>query len=102
MSTWVFLRGLMRETRHWGNFPAVFSNDIAGADVVLLDLPGNGRLYQKPSPLRVEDMVEHCRRDLQARGIVAAYQVLPPSLGATVAVARSPRSTEEPNACVLN
>ena len=101
MSTWVFLRGLMRETRHWGNFPAVFSHDIVGADVVLLDLPGNGRLHQMPSPLLVEDMVEHCRRDLQARGIAPPYQVLALSLGAMVAVAWGARYPEELNACVL-
>jgi pimeloyl-ACP methyl ester carboxylesterase len=101
MSTWVFLRGLMRETRHWGNFPAVFSHEIAGADVVLLDLPGNGRLHQMPSPLRVEEMVEHCRCDLQARGIAPPYQVLALSLGAMVAVAWGARYPEELDGCVL-
>lgn len=101
MSTWIFLRGLMRETRHWGNFPAVFSNEIAGADVVLLDLPGNGRLHRMPSPLRVEDMVEHCRRDLQTRGIGPPYRVLALSLGAMVAAAWGARYPEELNGCVL-
>lgn len=101
MSTWIFLRGLMRETRHWGNFPGVFSHEIAGADVVLLDLPGNGSLHQMRSPLRVEDMVEHCRRDLQARGIAPPYQVLALSLGAMVAVAWGARYPEELNGCVL-
>lgn len=101
MSTWVFLRGLMRETRHWGNFPAVFSNEIAGADVALLDLPGNGRLHRMPSPLRVDDMVEHCRRDLQTRGIAPPYQVLALSLGAMVAVAWGARYPEELDGCVL-
>ena len=101
MSTWIFLRGLMRETRHWGSFPAVFSNDIAGADVVLLDLPGNGRLHRMPSPLRVEDMVEHCRRELRARGIAPPYHVLALSLGAMVAVAWCARYPAELNGCVL-
>lgn len=101
MSSWIFLRGLMRETRHWGNFPAVFSHEIAGAEVVLLDLPGNGRLHRIPSPLRMEHMVEHCRRDLQARGIAPPYHVLALSLGAMVAVAWGARYPEELNGCVL-
>ncbi|HXA48071.1 MAG TPA: alpha/beta hydrolase, partial [Burkholderiaceae bacterium] len=61
MTTWVFLRGLIREKRHWGAFPDVFQQEFADANIVTLDLPGNGSLYREPSPMRVEEMAQFCR-----------------------------------------
>jgi len=29
MTTWVLLRGLMREARHWGEFPMLFQNAMS-------------------------------------------------------------------------
>jgi len=101
MSTWVFLRGLMREARHWGSFPEVFREFVPEAQVVTLDLPGNGRLHDQASPLRVEDMAEYCRIALSAQGLAPPYQVLAISLGAMVAVAWSARYPEEVRAGVL-
>ena len=106
MSTWVLLRGLMRETRHWGEFPAIFKNTLAadvatGIDVIALDLPGNGRLHQEESPTRVEQMVAHCRRQLRVRGIAPPYHLLAISLGAMVAVAWCACYPDEVNGAVL-
>lgn len=101
MSTWVFLRGLMREARHWGSFPAVFHDFVPDARVLTLDLPGNGSLHDRASPLRVEDMAEYCRSSLSAQGLAPPYQVLALSLGAMVAVAWSARYPEEVTAGVL-
>ena len=39
MSTWVLLRGLAREARHWGEFPACLASRLAGARLVAVDLP---------------------------------------------------------------
>jgi pimeloyl-ACP methyl ester carboxylesterase len=55
--------------------------------VIALDLPGNGLLNQQASPMRVQDMVEHCRAQLKARSIPPPYRLLAMSLGAMVAVA---------------
>lgn len=101
MSTWILLRGLTRETRHWGAFPATFRSEIPGATVIPLDLPGNGRLHLMPSPLRVEAMAEYCRSALRARGIGPPYNVLALSLGAMVAVAWAERHPDELDGCVL-
>jgi surfactin synthase thioesterase subunit len=88
MNTWICLRGLTRESRHWGNFVEQFQQTLQAGQVVALDLPGNGRLNQQRSPLRVQDMVEHCRAELALRHIAPPpYQVLAMSLGAMVAVA---------------
>lgn len=87
MNTWIFLRGLTRESRHWGVFIEQFQNALPGCEVIALDLPGNGRLHQQCSPLRVQDMVAHCRAQLALRAIEPPYHVLAMSLGAMVAVA---------------
>ena len=41
MSNWVFLRGLTRESAHWGDFPQRFAAALPGARVHLIDLAGN-------------------------------------------------------------
>ncbi|MBC8056975.1 MAG: alpha/beta fold hydrolase, partial [Rhizobiales bacterium] len=83
--TWVLLRGLTREQRHWGAFPAAFGERVGAARVIALDLPGNGELHGEASPTRVEAMAAHARADLQRRGIAPPYHLLAMSLGAMVA-----------------
>ena len=51
--TWVLLRGLMREQRHWGAFVELLAKAFPQHQVVTLDLPGNGLLHQRASPWRV-------------------------------------------------
>jgi pimeloyl-ACP methyl ester carboxylesterase len=101
MSTWIFLRGLTRESRHWGDFPAIFGGEIADADIVVLDLPGNGRLNRMQSPNSVLAMAEHCRSEMAARGIRPPYHLLAMSLAAMVAVAWAESHPEEIRGCVL-
>lgn len=101
MSTWVFLRGLTRERRHWGDFVEQFQLEVTGSRVVALDLPGNGQLYQEASPLCVHEMVTHCRQQLIHLGIKPPYSLLAMSLGAMVAVAWASRHPQEIAANVL-
>jgi pimeloyl-ACP methyl ester carboxylesterase len=101
MSTWVLLRGLMRETRHWGDFPTTLRAQLSGAEVVTLDLPGNGALHQSNSPLSIEKMLECDRSQLSARGFAPPYYALGLSLGAMVAVAWSALHPQELCGCVL-
>ena len=101
MSTWIFLRGLTRESRHWGRFPEMFSDEIPGAQVHTPDLPGNGALHAQESPRLVEEMVESYRAQLADQGIPPPYHLLAMSLGAMVAVAWATRHPEEIAACVL-
>jgi pimeloyl-ACP methyl ester carboxylesterase len=86
MSTWVLLRGLMRETRHWGEFPMLFQNVTGAENVVTLDFPGNGRLHAQTSPANVSEMASHCRSQLKQLGYAPPYRVLALSLGAMAAV----------------
>ncbi|PJJ17493.1 pimeloyl-ACP methyl ester carboxylesterase [Janthinobacterium sp. 67] len=99
--TWVLLRGLMREQRHWGSFPATLARALPGASIVTPDLPGNGMRHAQDSATRVADMVEACRQELQTRGIPAPYHLLALSLGGMVAVEWASRYPQEIARCVL-
>lgn len=105
MTTWVFLRGLTREARHWGDFPArfraEFGADLTESDILTPDLPGNGRRFAESSPTRVDAMMEACRRELREQGRAPPYHLLALSLGGMVAVAWAARYPEECRAAVL-
>lgn len=87
MSTWVLLRGLVRESRHWGDFPELLRRELPDAQVVTLDLPGNGSLSHLRSPARIGQMAEYCRRALIEQGCKPPYDVLALSMGGMVAMA---------------
>ena len=98
---WIFLRGLSRETAHWGSFPDDFRQALPTASVMSLDLPGNGQLHQVPSLLSVGSMVEFCRHELAGRGVEPPYFLLAMSLGAMVATEWAYRFPQELTGCVL-
>ena len=84
--TWILLRGLTRERRHWGSFVEVFRAVANGAHVIALDLPGNGDLHAMQSPTSVAAMADYCRAELVRRGLAPPYNVVAMSLGAMVSV----------------
>ena len=98
---WIFLRGLTRESRHWGDFVGQFQAAFPNEAVVLLDLAGNGMQNHRSSSSRVEDMVADCRAQLAQRHIAPPYQVLAMSLGAMVSVAWAQAHPHELAAQVL-
>ena len=99
--TWILLRGLTRESGHWGTFLASLQKARPQAQVLALDLPGNGALHLQSSPWNVADMVEHVRAQLARQQIAPPYHVLAMSLGAMVAVAWSHAHPQELAAQVL-
>ena len=101
MTTWVLLRGLMREARHWGEFPLQFQNGVDARNVVTLDFPGNGSLHVQDSPNTVAGMANHCRAQLTQLGYEPPYRVLALSLGAMVAVEWSRQHPAEIESMVL-
>lgn len=101
MTTWVLLRGLMREARHWGEFPLQFQNGVDARNVVTLDFPGNGSLHAQDSPNTVAGMANHCRAQLTQLGYKPPYRVLALSLGAMVAVEWSQQHPAEIENMVL-
>jgi pimeloyl-ACP methyl ester carboxylesterase len=101
MTTWVLLRGLMREARHWGEFPMLFQNAIGAQQVVALDFPGNGSLHAQASATSVTAVANHCRAQLGQLGYTPPYCVLALSMGAMVAVAWNERYPAEIERMVL-
>jgi len=100
-TTWVLLRGLTREARHWGQFVPLLAARQPGARIVTLDLPGYGRQHAQPSPAQVSALAEACRRALPAQGVTGPVHLLALSLGAMVAVAWAERHPGEVAGAVL-
>jgi pimeloyl-ACP methyl ester carboxylesterase len=101
MATWVLLRGLMRESRHWGDFPQLLQNSLAGQVIVTLDFPGNGSLHEEASLSSVALMADYCHAQMAKSGYAPPYRVLALSLGAMAALAWSRRHPTEVEKLVL-
>ncbi|HYE40962.1 MAG TPA: alpha/beta hydrolase [Ramlibacter sp.] len=102
MTTWVLLRGLARESRHWGGFPALLQRGLpAGDEVIALDLPGNGSRWRECSPATVGAMAQAARTELQRCGARAPVMLVALSLGGMVAVEWATRHPAEVRGCVL-
>ncbi|MDO9454135.1 MAG: alpha/beta hydrolase [Stagnimonas sp.] len=99
--TWVLLRGLMRDSRHWGDFPQTLRAALPGSEVRLLDLPGNGLRHREQSPASVPAMAEWVRAELRRQGVAPPYRVFAMSLGAMVTVAWADTHPQELETAVL-
>lgn len=99
--TWILLRGLTREARHWGAFTALFAAEVADGRLLALDLPGNGALNAIASPTRIDLMTDFCRDQLVLRGIAPPYRLLAISMGGMVATDWTARFPQEIDAAVL-
>jgi pimeloyl-ACP methyl ester carboxylesterase len=101
--TWVLLRGLVREQRHWETFPQQLAACMPQARIVCIDLPGNGRRCQERSPAEVGAMVESARASLAGMGVHAPCALLAVSLGGMVAFEWMSRYPQEiTRAVVIN
>jgi len=87
VSRWILLRGLTRESRHWGDFPAQLASTLPDARIQTVDLPGNGRRHDQTSPTCMAAMADHCRNAVRQLGLPPPYHLLALSLGAMVALA---------------
>lgn len=58
MTTFVLLRGLAREAGHWGDVARRLRRRLGdGADVIALDLPGNGLRHREDSAATVDGLL---------------------------------------------
>lgn len=105
MSTWIFLRGLTRESRHWGTFPDQLREALghpgSGHRMSLIDLPGNGAEYRVTTPLTVTDMVRFVRTRAADAGLSPPYRLVAMSLGGMVATNWAQHFSEEIDRLVL-
>jgi pimeloyl-ACP methyl ester carboxylesterase len=101
MTTWILLRGLTREKRHWGVFPQQLLEAFPGALVCALELPGNGELNSLASPMSVAATASFCRGEALRLGARPPYLLLAMSMGAMVATAWAEGHPGEIAGCVL-
>jgi len=104
--SWVLLRGLTREARHWGDFAERLARALPGSAsaatrVLALDLPGNGVYCREASPATVGAMADFAREQLRARGLAPPYSLVAMSLGAMVAADWARRYPQEIERLVL-
>ena len=79
---WLLLRGLVREARHWGDFPDRLR--ARGVEVLTLDLPGVGTERHRSSPWSVPEIVDDLRARLPRDGVPTG--VYAQSLGGMIAL----------------
>ncbi len=105
--SWVLLRGLTREARHWGDLPQQLAGQLPPLpdgslrQVTTLDLPGNGEFFAIDSPPSVRAMTESARSALLVRGCKPPYGLVAMSLGGMVAADWAQRHPREIAALVL-
>src|SRR3989339_877925 len=81
----ILLRGLMRDARHFEDFPSRLAA-ATGDQVHCLDLRGKGSRNLEASPLSVTAMAKAVRREAKAKGLQPPYHLLAISLGGMVAL----------------
>ncbi len=83
---WLLLRGLSRESAHWGDFIAVLKTTFPDANITMLDLPGTGCFYKEVSPASIKAITDKVRGQALALGYLQQpITLLAVSLGAMVA-----------------
>jgi pimeloyl-ACP methyl ester carboxylesterase len=97
--SWVLLRGLTREARHWDGLPQELA--AAGHTVLALDLPGNGVFCGRRSPASVRAMTLFARQQLRLQGVPPPHRLLAMSLGGMVAADWAQQFPHEVAALVL-
>lgn len=83
---WILLRGLARESAHWGAFVPLLQSTFPDAQITLLDLPGTGCFYRETSPHTIKAITDRVRRHAFDQGFIdRPVTILALSLGAMVA-----------------
>lgn len=84
MTTWVLLRGLMRDKRHWNGFDQRLRQ--RGCTVFTPDLPGNGLLSHQKSPLSIEKYAQAVWQQLDENLQGQPFYLLGLSMGGMLAM----------------
>ncbi len=83
---WILLRGLARESGHWGDFVQLLQSTFPDAQITLLDLPGTGCFHRETSPNTIKAITDSVRHHALDKGFIQQpATVLALSLGAMVA-----------------
>ncbi len=97
----VLLRGLLRDARHWGEFVLKLGRALPQAEIICLDIPGNGKRYREKSPLSIELMTEGLRGELSKHETKQKVYLIAISMGGMIAMDWFARYPEEIASAVL-
>ena len=86
VKTWVLLRGLTREHRHWEGFPAKLQRYFPSSNIITPDLPGNGKHADISSPKSIQEMILFLRNDIALDISSGPVHIIGLSMGAMVAI----------------
>lgn len=86
VKTWVLLRGLTREHRHWEDFPEKLQQCFPASHIITPDLPGNGDHADLTSPASIQDMMHFLRKDITSSIESGPVHIVGLSMGALVAI----------------
>ena len=82
---WLLLRGLARESGHWGDFIRQMQAAFPDQPITCLDLPGTGQFFQQTSPNQIQTIVEISRQNALKAGLLnQPINLLTISLGGMV------------------
>ncbi|MDP3282519.1 MAG: alpha/beta hydrolase, partial [Nitrosomonas sp.] len=94
----VLIRGLLRETRHWGEFTGSLQQQFPHAMINTPDIPGNGQLHQSTSPKTIAGMTEALREQINTN---QPLRLIALSMGGMVAMDWMTRYPDEVEAAIL-
>ena len=84
--TWVLLRGLTREHRHWESFPEHLQHIFPDSQIITPDLPGNGDHVDIDSPGSIQEMLLFLRSDIAPVLEDGPVHIIGLSMGGMVAI----------------
>ncbi len=84
--TWILIRGLIREQRHWESFPDQLQDRFPNVRLIMLDTPGNGTQNQKHSPASIRGLMEGLRIQLDTLEAPPPYNLISVSMGSMVSL----------------
>lgn len=94
----VLLRGLWREARHWGEFPAQLQQQFPGALIGMPDIPGNGLRNHETSPDTIVGMTDALRQQVD---LSQPIRLVALSMGGMIAIDWMTRYPAEIETAVL-
>lgn len=101
-TTWVLLRGLARESGHWGPFNEVFRKAFPDDEIISVDLPGSGEFFAEKSPANMTGIFNFVRAQVVSRArSQSSFKLVAISLGGMVAMEWMNQKPEDLSGCVL-
>jgi len=79
------LRGLVRESRHWGDIPQLLQKSLPNMEIITPNIPGSGPFYKDITPNNFDDMINSMRTYYAQQISGGGHTLLAMSLGGMIA-----------------